>query len=438
MPIVNRAGLNFDGSCTHVTIGKVEIPYISISYGDTLKQSLSSRGGALAAALGALGSFAIGGIQGGTGFLSGYDQAVQEKAAEGEKTRADALSAINKQIENEDKIRQSMVTLLQTQPEMFSKLSPAEVGDLVAPGLGIELSPSAKLQETKLTDQRKQNMDLLKTYFADAKTPEAKKAVGSMMALAAGWKIGGEDGVPEDLFNSFWQQDGEFSDDQLMQNFGMTGVEAAAIRARTGELRYDILKPLPGKDEKIDLAKQSYDLLQKAQAYSNQQMLDGKNVPLPVAISQVLTEAEQAILRKEIPQVYGPNVQFDDALRIYSSIFQSMGTVGLAKTGMFKGNVEENIRRVTSDALNSAGELSRVNLDRDYTEAVRIIQNRIIAQASAEGREMTLQEVTAKAISVVNAQWREAGKTVPGKTPPKPTASTVIPAPQEVKPEPKP
>lgn len=36
MPIARR-GLNFDGSCQHLTIGKVEIPYISLSYGDNLK-----------------------------------------------------------------------------------------------------------------------------------------------------------------------------------------------------------------------------------------------------------------------------------------------------------------------------------------------------------------------------------------------------------------
>ena len=404
------------------------------TYGGTLKKSLTnSRGGALAAAIGTIGSFAVGGVQGGTGFLSGYDQAIQEKVVEQQQTRADALKAVQDQIDHEEKIRTSMVTLLQTQPEMFANLSPAEVGDLVAPGLGLELSPGAKLQESKFSEQRKQNMDVIKSLWQDAATPEAKKTVGSLMARAAGWKIGGEDGLPEDLFNQFWQQDGEFTDEQLAANFGMTGVEAAAIRARTGELPYHILKPLPGKDEKIDLAAKSFDLLQKAQTYSNQQMLEGKNVPLPVAISQVLTEAEQAILRKEIPEVYGPNVQFDDALRIYASIFQSMGALGLARTGMFQGNVEENLRRVTSDALSSAGELSRINLDRDYTEAVKIIQRRIIAQASADGREMSLSEITKKAIAVVNAQWNAEGKQIPSNKQQKPTASSVIPAPQEVK-----
>lgn len=37
MPLVTRSGLNPDGTCSHVTIGKIEIPYISISYGDNTK-----------------------------------------------------------------------------------------------------------------------------------------------------------------------------------------------------------------------------------------------------------------------------------------------------------------------------------------------------------------------------------------------------------------
>lgn len=36
MPI-KRVGLNFDGSCVHITSGKFELPLISASYGDGLK-----------------------------------------------------------------------------------------------------------------------------------------------------------------------------------------------------------------------------------------------------------------------------------------------------------------------------------------------------------------------------------------------------------------
>jgi hypothetical protein len=36
MPI-KRVGLNFDGSTVHVTVGKIEIPVISATYGDNLK-----------------------------------------------------------------------------------------------------------------------------------------------------------------------------------------------------------------------------------------------------------------------------------------------------------------------------------------------------------------------------------------------------------------
>jgi len=36
MPLASR-GLNPDGSCNHLTVGKIEIPYISMSYGDNLK-----------------------------------------------------------------------------------------------------------------------------------------------------------------------------------------------------------------------------------------------------------------------------------------------------------------------------------------------------------------------------------------------------------------
>ncbi len=45
MPIVNRAGLSLDGTCVHVTIGKVEIPYISFGYGDNLKSEWVYRAG---------------------------------------------------------------------------------------------------------------------------------------------------------------------------------------------------------------------------------------------------------------------------------------------------------------------------------------------------------------------------------------------------------
>lgn len=45
MPIVNRVGLNFDGSCSHLTIGKAEIPFISFSYGDSLKAEWVYRSG---------------------------------------------------------------------------------------------------------------------------------------------------------------------------------------------------------------------------------------------------------------------------------------------------------------------------------------------------------------------------------------------------------
>lgn len=45
MPIQRRSGLNFDGSCAHLTFGKVEIPFISISYGDNLKAEWVYRAG---------------------------------------------------------------------------------------------------------------------------------------------------------------------------------------------------------------------------------------------------------------------------------------------------------------------------------------------------------------------------------------------------------
>lgn len=44
MPVVSR-GLNFDGSCAHLTIGKTEIPFISFSYGDNLKAEWVYRAG---------------------------------------------------------------------------------------------------------------------------------------------------------------------------------------------------------------------------------------------------------------------------------------------------------------------------------------------------------------------------------------------------------
>lgn len=34
---IRRVGLNFDGSCVHMTIGKAEIPLISSSHGDNVK-----------------------------------------------------------------------------------------------------------------------------------------------------------------------------------------------------------------------------------------------------------------------------------------------------------------------------------------------------------------------------------------------------------------
>jgi hypothetical protein len=37
MPIVTRSGIATDGSCSHITIGKLEIPYISFTYGDNVK-----------------------------------------------------------------------------------------------------------------------------------------------------------------------------------------------------------------------------------------------------------------------------------------------------------------------------------------------------------------------------------------------------------------
>lgn len=45
MPIQRRSGLNFDGSCNHLSIGKAEIPFISFSYGDNLKAEWVYRAG---------------------------------------------------------------------------------------------------------------------------------------------------------------------------------------------------------------------------------------------------------------------------------------------------------------------------------------------------------------------------------------------------------
>jgi hypothetical protein len=45
MPIVNRNGIAHDGSCSHITIGKLQIPYISFSYGDNLKVEWVYRAG---------------------------------------------------------------------------------------------------------------------------------------------------------------------------------------------------------------------------------------------------------------------------------------------------------------------------------------------------------------------------------------------------------
>lgn len=42
---VQRVGLNFDGSTVHMTVGKIEIPLISASYGDAVKSEWTYRTG---------------------------------------------------------------------------------------------------------------------------------------------------------------------------------------------------------------------------------------------------------------------------------------------------------------------------------------------------------------------------------------------------------
>jgi len=395
------------------------------TYGGALKKTLGAgKGlGALGAALSIIGGAALAGPAGGLAAAGAFNRGVVGRTlAQDQEEYAGLLSSVEERAKAEEKISTRVSTLLGQKPELFEGVDPMLIGNLVAPGTGLALGPTAMLQRQRITDARKSNLDYLKTLWPDAATPTAKKAVAALMFANMGYNMDptDKDYIPESIFNQFWQQDGEFTDDQLVQNFGTTGIEAARIRQETGQLPYDILRIVSKDAEgKLDMAAEAFDILDQAQAEVDRIAAEEGRF---VSITQVLDtfpEKDQAIVANKIPEVYGDRLNKDDAIRIYSATIQSAGPYGAVKRGLFQGDFKAAIRREVSQALTDANSLGRIKEDTAFSDMFLGIAARIQA-ADVDGK-LTKAEIVARARQVAEQQWKTEGRgPLPTEKKPKP------------------
>lgn len=393
-----------------------------------LQQTLGTPKGALAAAISLLGGSLLGGLPGAAGAVQGIGAGVQDVYAQQEQERANHLKAIQAQLEAQEKIGTRVATLLGQKPELFAGVSPVLLGNIVAPETGLVLSPSAMLAAQRNGEGQEQNIKLLLPLMKEAQGPQAKRQLATLIFANMGLKPGepgDKDSIAPEILDQFWQQDGEFTDEQLVSNFGITGIEAARHRQETGVLPYHILRQIPKNDPNVTLAETAWSLVQKATEHQTAVARDeGRFIDLGTAAKESLTEGEIALMRKEIKEIW-PELDERDAMRNYDMTIRGMGMYGAAQKGLFTTGKEfdDAVRRSVTQAMNDANTLGRIKTDESFAAVVLSIARRI--QASDTDGKLTRADIVKRARAVAEQQFRAEGRKVPVPGPVSPPAQKV-------------
>lgn len=378
-----------------------------ITRGSTLRQTLGTPRGALATALGAITAGVLGGKAGLVGFASGVGEQIEGIHQEQLEQRAGSLKAIAAEFDAQEKISQGVRTLLGQQPELFEGVDPTLLGEIVAPGMGLQLSPSAMLADARRSEDNKRMASLIIPLMKEAQGPDAKRAL-ARVAFGALFKPDELATMPASVLDQFWQQDGEFTDEQLVSNFGMTGVEAAAARQRGEPLPYHILELLPPDAGKSTEFQEIKSLLDKAQAHVDQEALAGKFITLKDAVDVALSQAEREILKDKVPTLY-PGLTEREVISQYMNVVGMVKIMAAANAGLFrKEGFDESVSAFLDKGFQDASRLNRFNSDAAFADVVKKFQRQL--EASDLDGKLSLQELTARARSLAEQQFKAEGR----------------------------
>lgn len=372
------------------------------NYGHTLRNFLSSPSGILGTLGGALASAAAGGGgtggagEGLTGFLSGLQGGVQNQYQDevsAYKARVDAAKAA---ADAQDKSRERLVQIATSQPGLLQNMgvTPEQFGELVAPGMGVSVDPATmykkKTQSAANTDLGDALFKVLPFVKDD---PEASKKVAVMINNTMGLNM------PPDVLQQFYEQQGQLTDAQIVDTFGLTGAAEIVNREKAyqngdmsykfnwGNLKYTDKSKLPSeKAQSI-----TNDLFAKVNAAYKEAMDAGHPVDVETAKRLALTEPEAKLLENNVHS-FAPALSVDEAFRAYLQSASTVQTLMLMKGGVFS-NPEKVISNAVHEGMNAANTLSQ-----QATDKVNVnVYMHFLEVAKAEHPEWTYEQQKAEA-----------------------------------------
>ena len=339
----------------------------------------------------------LGGGQGAVDFGTGIFKGLSNRRVEDLELYKEQLAAEKAILEDARSIRSNLTNLVIQHTELAATSDETALNAAMYAGYGINFSPATVVAQRRSASVDKAKAEALLVGLQETQGPGRRHFAAAYFS-----QVGIE--MPEEALDSFAQQGGVFTPDNVFKYFSNWPEILTEMDNNGGVFPYDMALERPAEGGTFSLSEVTKGYLDRALAYHQQELKAGhEEFSFQDAMNVALTEPERVVIRKEYSE-FRSHWGEKDAMRQYIQVMGMMGMMGLHHKGLLKGNFDENVVQLFNDMTTAAGTLSQSEEDaaderlvNHFKIVVQEENDADLAKHPAVARKMTPFEINEEA-----------------------------------------